>query len=172
MLGSSNYGAQLAAFFGLPYCFAYFFNDGAGAQQALDIYRETYKPNALNPKPHAAITVWALAAETQAEADYHYQPRALQRLLYERGQFIAMPSPEAAAAFAVNDIERAGMARRKEIALCGTAPDVVARIKVLAERMDVDEIAITTSAYDSTVRQKSYMLLAREFGLNQTQRAA
>jgi luciferase family oxidoreductase group 1 len=172
VLGSSNYGAQLAAFFGLPYCFAYFFNDGAGAQQALDIYRETYKPNALNPKPHAAITVWALAAETQAEADYHYQPRALQRLLCERGQFIAMPSPEAAAAFAVNDIERAGMARRKENALCGTAPDVAARIKILAAQMGVDEMVITTSAYDSAARAKSYTLLAREFGLNQTQRAA
>src|ERR1700733_1607978 len=39
ILGSSDYGAQLAAYFGLPYCFAYFFSDGYGAEQALDIYR-------------------------------------------------------------------------------------------------------------------------------------
>src|SRR5271167_2744591 len=42
VLGSSNYGAQVAAFFGLPYCFAYFFSDGAGAQQALDIYHASF----------------------------------------------------------------------------------------------------------------------------------
>lgn len=172
ILGSSNYGAQLAAFFGLPYCFAYFFSDGAGAQQALDIYRETYRPSAQWPQPHAAITVWAFAADTQEEADYHYQSRAIARLMRDRGQFIALPSPEDAEAFAVSDIERGHIARVKERALSGTASDVAARLRALAAQTGVAEMAITTTAYDTEARRNSYTLLAREFALGQAQLAA
>jgi luciferase family oxidoreductase group 1 len=172
ILGSSNYGAQLAAFFGLPYCFAYFFSDGAGAQQALDIYRETYRPSALWPQPHAAITVWAFAADTQGEADYHYQSRAIARLMRDRGQFIALPSPEEAAVFPVSDIERAHIARVKERALSGTASDIAARLRALAAQTGVAEMAITTTAYDTEARRHSYTLLAREFALDQSQLAA
>ncbi len=46
VLGSSDYGAQVAAHFGLPYCFAHFITDGAGAAEALALYRELYKPSA------------------------------------------------------------------------------------------------------------------------------
>jgi luciferase family oxidoreductase group 1 len=172
ILGSSNYGAQVAAFFGLPYCFAYFFSDGAGAEQALNIYRETFRPSALYPAPHAAITVWAFAADSQAEADYHYQSRAIARLMRDRGQFIPLPSPDEAASFEMTEIERAHMARVKERALSGTAPDVAARLRGLAAEMGVAEIAVTTTAYDPEARRKSYTLLAREFGLDISKLAA
>ncbi len=172
MLGSSDYGAQVGAYFGLPYCFAYFFSDGRGAKQALDIYRETYQPSELNPKPHFAITVWALAADTQEEADYAYKSRAISMMMFERGQYIAMPSPEAAVEFSMSEMERARMAQRREVALCGTAADVAARLRRLAAEMAVDEVVITTSAYDPAVRQKSYTLLAREFGLGEVRLAA
>jgi luciferase family oxidoreductase group 1 len=45
ILGSSDYGAQLAAYLGLPYAFAFFFNDGAGVDQALELYRRNYRPS-------------------------------------------------------------------------------------------------------------------------------
>ncbi len=78
MLGSSNYGAQAAAYFGLPYCFAYFFSDGAGAQEALDLYHANFRPSEHLAAPHSPVTVWAFAGETQAEADYILPvPRAL-----------------------------------------------------------------------------------------------
>ncbi|MFO1427406.1 MAG: hypothetical protein U1F11_10655 [Steroidobacteraceae bacterium] len=44
ILGSSDYGAQLAAHFGLPYAYAYFFDDGRGVERALALYRERYQP--------------------------------------------------------------------------------------------------------------------------------
>jgi luciferase family oxidoreductase group 1 len=172
VLGSSDYGAQVAAFFGLPYCFAYFFSDGQGAEQALNIYRQTYRPSARHPKPNAAITVWAFAGETQEEADFYYQSRALARLMRDRGQYIALPSPQTAAAFPVTDIERAQMARVKERAFSGTAADVASRIRTLAKSLQVDELAITTTAYDPAARRRSYTLLAREFGLVSAQIAA
>jgi alkanesulfonate monooxygenase SsuD/methylene tetrahydromethanopterin reductase-like flavin-dependent oxidoreductase (luciferase family) len=64
MLGSSDYGAQLAAHLGLPYAFAWFITDGQGAPQALQIYRQSFKPSASLSKPHATLCVWALAADT------------------------------------------------------------------------------------------------------------
>ena len=65
ILGSSDYGAQVAAYFGLPFCFAHFITDGRGVDQALAIYREGYRPSARHPGPHAALCVWAMAAETR-----------------------------------------------------------------------------------------------------------
>jgi luciferase family oxidoreductase group 1 len=172
VLGSSNYGAQVAAFFGLPYCYAYFFNDGQGARQALDIYRETYRPSELNPKPHSAVTVWAFAGETQEEADFYYQSRAIARLMRDRGHYIPLPSPTTAASFELSELERAQMARVKEKALSGTAADVAQRLRALAAELGIDELAITTTAYDPAARQNSYTLLAREFALGQAKIAA
>ena len=68
ILGSSAYGAQLAAHFGLPYAFAYFFSEGAGVDEALALYRRNYRPSDRYPKSCATICVWALAADTQNEA--------------------------------------------------------------------------------------------------------
>ena len=51
ILGSSMYGAQVAAYFGMPYAFAWFFTDGQGGKQALDIYREQYRPSHRHPEP-------------------------------------------------------------------------------------------------------------------------
>src|SRR6202020_3030352 len=67
ILGSSDYGAQVAAYFGLPFCFAQFITEGAGLDQAFALYREGYRPSAEHPEPHGAICVWACAAETAAE---------------------------------------------------------------------------------------------------------
>ncbi|MDE8345878.1 MAG: LLM class flavin-dependent oxidoreductase [Acidocella sp.] len=171
VLGSSDYGAQLAAWFGLPYCYAYFFNDGAGAQQALDLYRDNFKPSAHLAAPHAAITVWAYAGASEAEADYVYQSRAIARLMRDRGRFIALPSPEDAAAFEVSAHERLQMDRVKALAICGTAPDVTARLRALAAQTGVAEMAITTTAYDPAQRLASYARLAHEFALARPERA-
>ncbi|MDD2796077.1 LLM class flavin-dependent oxidoreductase [Acidocella sp.] len=162
ILGSSNYGAQLAAHFGLPYCYAYFFTDGQGAQEALDIYRENFKPSELLAAPHAAITVWAFAADTQEAADYFYQSRAVFSVLRDQGKFTAQLSPEEAAAFPYTDEQRARAARRKERAFTGTARDVAARLRALAAESGIAELVITTTAYDPAARQRSYELLARE----------
>jgi len=71
MLGSSDYGAQLGAELGLPYAFAYFFTDGVGAEQALQLYRHLYKPSERHPKAHPTMCVWALIADSEEEAWTH-----------------------------------------------------------------------------------------------------
>ena len=85
ILGSSDYGAQLAAHFGLPYAFAYFFTDGQGAEQALALYRRLYQPSERYPEPIATLCIWALAAATDDEAAYHALSRDRWRIDRARG---------------------------------------------------------------------------------------
>jgi luciferase family oxidoreductase group 1 len=165
ILGSSDYGAQVAAHFGLPYCFAHFITDGHGAEQALAVYREGYRPSPRHPEPHAAICVWAMAAETREAAAWHFQSREMWRLGRDRGVYTALPSPEAAAAHPYSDVEKARIDRLRQRALFGTADVVGDRLRALAAEHRVNEIAILTTLHDPEVRRRSYALLAREFGL-------
>ena len=165
MLGSSDYGAQVAAHFGLPYAFAWFFTDGLGGQRAIDLYRELYKPSVRHPEPRAGLCVWALAADTEAEAQRLFTSRAIWRLHRDRGHFLAFETPEAAAAqpLSVADARRVEELRRESFV--GTGPDVARRIRELAEEVGVEEMAIVTWTHDETARRRSYALLAEAFGL-------
>jgi luciferase family oxidoreductase group 1 len=166
MLGSSNYGAQVAAHFGLPYAFAWFFTNGRGGPEALQIYRQHYQPSARWPEPHAGLCVWALCADTDEEAEFLYASRARTQLLRERGVWMPIDPPEKALAYPYTDAERAKLAEYRERAMIGTAPKVAAQLRALAEDQGVAEIAVVTWMYDEAKRRRSYELLAREFGLN------
>lgn len=165
ILGSSNYGAQVAAHFGLPYSFAWFFTDGRGGQEALEIYRSHYRPSARHPEPNAGICVWALAAESEEEAQHHYSSRAHWQLHRDRGVFLPLDPPEVALSQDYTAAEEARIAELRRSALVGTAPDVAGRINDLAARLGIDELAIVTWTHDERVRHDSYALLARELGL-------
>jgi luciferase family oxidoreductase group 1 len=164
MLGSSDYGAQVAAHFGLPYAFAWFFSDGAGGAQALEIYRSLYKPSTQRPEPHTALCVWVLAADSEEEAVYHFSSRARFRLQRERGIFAPLETPEAALAHTYTEAETARMAQFRSNAFVGTAAQVCERIDELAKRLNVQEMAVVTWATDEAVRHKSYRLLAETMG--------
>src|SRR5215468_8488477 len=94
ILGSSDYGAQLAAHFGLPYAFAYFFSDGRGVEEALALYRRNYRPGERFPRPIATICVWALAADTEGEARRLLKTREYWRVGFERGLRQPLMAPE------------------------------------------------------------------------------
>jgi len=165
VLGSSDYGAQVAAYFGLPFCFAHFISDGSGAEQALSIYRQTYRPSDRHPEPYGAVCVWAMTAATQAEAEHLILSRALSRLWRDQGIFAALPSPQEALEKTYSDAERARLERIKDRAIWGT-PDVVGtRLRELAATCGVSDVAVLTTLHDPEARRQSYTLLAREFGL-------
>src|ERR1700681_4236687 len=121
ILGSSDYGAQLAAHFGLPYAFAYFFSEGRGVEQALEIYRDSYRPSPRYPNPQATICVWALAADTEAEARRQLMTREFWRVGFEQGLRMPLISPEEAAAHPYTREERATIDALRQRALVGTA---------------------------------------------------
>jgi len=166
MLGSSDYGAQVAAHFGLPYAFAWFFADGAAGAQAMRIYQSSYKPSARHPVPNSALCVFALCADTEEEATYHFQPRARFRLQRDRGIFEALESPEAAMAYDYSEADKFRMRQLQDACFVGTAESVKVRIEELADELNIQEMAIVTWAHDEPVRHRSYELLAQAFGLS------
>ncbi|WKB52500.1 LLM class flavin-dependent oxidoreductase [Eleftheria terrae] len=165
VLGSSDYGARLAAQYGLPYAFAYFFMDGLGVEQALGLYRALYQPSARHPKPQATVCVWALAADSEAEARHHALSRDRWRADRARGVLGPLQAPEliAAGGFSAEDAPTVEASRRK--AFVGDPRQVADKLRALAEELQLDELVINTWAHDPAVRRNSYRLLAREFDL-------
>jgi len=166
VLGSSDYGAQLAAHFGLPYAFAYFFADGQGVEQALDLYRTLYKPSERHPVPQPTICVWALAADTEAEAQHHALSRERWRIDRMRGALGPLKAPDEIAARGFSDEEKPVVEATRRKALVGTAAQVGAKMRALADSLGLDELVINTWAHDPAVRRRSYALLANELGLS------
>jgi luciferase family oxidoreductase group 1 len=166
ILGSSDYGAQLAAHFGLPYAYAYFFSDGKGVEDALRLYRENFRPSPQCPHSKATICIWALAADTDEEARRLLKSREYWRVGFEKGIRNALVSPDEAAGhdYTPADLERIDALRRK--AFVGTAGHVAQRLRDEAQRLDLDELVIVTWTFDPVARQRSYQLLAEAFSLS------
>lgn len=164
ILGSSEYGAQLAAYFGLPYAFAYFFSDGTGVEQALDIYRKNYRPSESYPKPICTICVWALAADTEEEALRQFKSR--ERAMIDRKQGIRMallPPDQASRPYSAHEVAMAEKLHRK--AIVGSREQAATRLRQLAKSLDLDELVVVTWTYDAAPRHRSYELLAEAFDL-------
>jgi luciferase family oxidoreductase group 1 len=165
ILGSSDYGAQLAAHFGLPYAFAYFFTDGQGAEMAMALYRQRFQPSERHPLPQATLCIWALAADSDEEAAHLALSRDRWRIDRQRGALGPLQSPDAIAERGFSEAELAMLAPMRGKAFVGTAASVGAKIRKLASDFELDEVVINTWAYDPAVRRRSYALLAQEFAL-------
>ena len=159
ILGSSDYGARLAAHLGLPYAFAYFFMDGQGVEQALSLYRSLYRPSARFPKPQATICVWALTAPTEAEARFHALSRERWRLDRERGLLRPLLPPSDIEAQGFSEMELARLTPMRQRAFVGNPEQVSERLRALASELQLDELVINTWAYDRQARRESYRLL-------------
>lgn len=171
VLGSSDYGAQLAAYFGLPYAFAYFFTDGRGVEQALALYRQHYRPSPRYPAPIATICVWALAADTEAEARRLAATREYWRIVdFERGRRGPLVSPQKAAAHPYSEAELARIAEMRAKAFVGNAEQVIEKIGLVARELALDEIVVNTWTFDAAARHRSYELLADAGGLRSRER--
>lgn len=165
VLGSSDYGAQLAAHLGLPYAFAYFFMDGQGVEQALHLYRTLYQPSARHAKPQATICVWALVAETDEQARHHALSRERWRLDRARGVLGPLLPPDEVARRGFTDAELPQLAPLRHKAFVGSPATVGRQLRSLAAALELDELVVNTWAFDPAVRRRSYALLAEEFNL-------
>jgi luciferase family oxidoreductase group 1 len=159
MLGSSDYGAQAAAHFGLPYCFADFISE-RGGEAVVSLYRTRFRPSARLAAPRAAVAVYALAARTDAAAWRLARSREIFRLRRAQGVFLPLPSGEAAAAHAFSAEEEARLARWRARALVGAPEMVAARIAETAAQHQAEEVAILTPCHDPEARRQSYALIA------------
>jgi luciferase family oxidoreductase group 1 len=171
ILGSSDYGAQVAGYFGLPYCFAHFFTDGGASEQAIAVYRESFEPKPDTPgrlsAPHPALGVYCLVADTEAEAKRLFRSRELWRLKRDRGLYLPLPSVAEAEEHAYSDLELARIERMRAEAMIGTPEQVKAKLEALsAAHGGIAEFAVITHCHDAQARRRSYALLAEVFGLS------
>lgn len=165
VLGTSNYGAQVAAHFGLPYCFAHFITDGAGAEQAISLYRSAFRTNDRFPEPVASVCVWALAADTMEEAEHQFTSRAYARLMRDRGMRRPIDPPDAPPPYELTEFDHRALKDIRKTHIIGDAATVKAQLEELAGELGLSELVVLTWAHDVSVRQRSYELLADAFDL-------
>lgn len=161
ILGSSDYGARLAARMGLPFAFAYHFaGTGGGGDVALNIYRSLFEPSESLDTPYPMIGVTALAAETDEEAEFQAAAGALSMLLQRTRRARPIPTPEEAAAFPYTTEDREALRTQRSTEVVGTPESVVDRLRSLAQRFGVVEIMITTRVHSGDTRLRSFELIA------------
>ncbi len=161
VLGSSDFGAQLAAYFGLPYCFAHFITDGRGSEEAMALYRDGFRPHPGRLQaPHGAVAVFALTAATEAEAFRLFKSRELWRLSRDRGIFPPLPSVEEAEAYDYSEEEKLRLEGMRRRAIVGAPEQVVAKLRDVAALHGAAEVAVLTPCHEPIARQSSFRLLA------------
>jgi luciferase family oxidoreductase group 1 len=170
LLGSSDESAMYAAHLGLPFSFAHFIND-QGGPEVMRAYRERFRPSPEHPSPQGSVAVFALCAETEAEAQRLAKSRDLFIVRLYTGRMAPYPSVDEAEAHPYTPHELAivrGVRRRTVVG----APDAVREQLVhLAAEYGVDELVIVTITHDPKARLHSYELLARAFDLERREEA-
>lgn len=160
LLGSSLFGAQLAAMLGLPFAFASHFAPDM-LMQALDLYRSGFRPSAQLAKPYAMVVANVVAAETDEAARYQLTSvqQAMTNLL--RGTPGPMPPP-------IDDIEsywspaeKAGAQRMLRYAVAGSAATVENQLQRFIEDTQADELMVTTHIYDPAIARRSLEITAQ-----------
>ncbi|MBP6899869.1 MAG: LLM class flavin-dependent oxidoreductase [Burkholderiaceae bacterium] len=161
ILGSSLYGAQLAAWLGLPYAFASHFAPEL-LVQAVDTYKRLYRPSPRWPEPHAMVGVNVIAAPSDDEAAYLATSFQQRFLAMQRGVRGPLPRPMDPAEFAQlgTPAERAGAARMWACSAIGAADTVRAQLARIVEASGADELIVTAGIHDHGARVRSYRLLA------------
>ncbi len=164
ILGSSLYGAQLAAALGLPYAFASHFAPDA-MEEALAIYRRQFKPSKQLAKPHAMVGVNIVAAATDAEAKRLFTSHQQSFANLRRGQ----PGPQQPP---IADIDAYWSPAEKEMAqrmlacsIVGSPETVRFGLERFAAFTGADELMVVSAIFDPAARQHSYRILAEVAGL-------
>ena len=161
ILGSSLYGAQLAAYLGMPFAFASHFAPDA-LDQALAIYRSTYRPSTNWPKPHAMVGVNIVVADTDDLAAHAFTSLQLRFLGMQRGQRGPLPRPIAPAELETlcNGREKAAVQRMLAASACGSPASVRQQVQAILDRTRADELIVACAVHDHAARLHSYGLLA------------
>jgi luciferase family oxidoreductase group 1 len=164
ILGSSLFGAQLAAALGLPYAFASHFAP-ADLTPALAIYRENFRPSAQLDKPYAMVGANVIVADSDAEAKRLFtSPQQAFTNLFRgtRGQLLPP----------IDDIERywaphekAQAQRMLECSFVGSSDTVRSGLSHFVADTGADEVIVAAAIYDHAARLRSYELLAEAFDL-------
>ena len=159
ILGSSLYGAQLAAMLGLPYAFASHFAPEA-LMQAIQVYRETFKPSAQLDRPYVMVGTTIVAADTEDEARYLFTTPQQQFVNMFRGTRGRLRPPIDDIEALWTPMEKMRVSAMLACAFHGTADGVAEQLAPFIEQTGADELMIACSIYDHGARIHTYEILA------------
>jgi luciferase family oxidoreductase group 1 len=159
ILGSSLFGAQLAAALGLPFAFASHFAP-AQLMQAVEIYRRLFKPSPTLARPYVMLGVNIICAETDEEA--RLLATSLQQVFVQlrRGRPGPLPPPVDDFERQLSPQERAGLQETFACAFIGSPTTVRHGLKEFLARTHADELMVTSHIHDHQARLKSFALAA------------
>lgn len=163
MLASTDEGARIAAHFSLPFSFAHFISPDL-VESACRVYRERFISSPEVPEPVVTLGVFALCADTRAEAEELALCRDLWRLKVERGLFEPYPSVAEARDFEYTEADKARMAERHQHQILGTKDEVAEQLSSLAERVGAQELMVISIAHEFERRVRGYELLMDGMG--------
>jgi luciferase family oxidoreductase group 1 len=160
ILGSSLFGASLAAALGLPFAFASHFAPDA-LLPALQIYRTRFKPSRQLQQPHAMVAANIIAADSDAEGRYLFSSLQQAFLRLRRGEPGPLPLPVESIEAITSDAERAGLAQALECSFVGSPATVAQGLRAFLERTGADELIISGHIHDHQARLRSFELAAQ-----------
>tara|TARA_R110002073_G_scaffold225022_5_gene385363 strand:- start:60595 stop:61590 length:996 start_codon:yes stop_codon:yes gene_type:complete len=163
ILGSSTFGAQLAAELGLPYAFASHFAPGA-LPIARKLYQQRFKPSAYLEKPRFMLAVNVFAAATDAEGKYLKSSMQLAFANLQKGQPGPLPRPIDDVEGAIGSALHAGVDEALAVSATGSPDSVRATLSALIGQYEPDELILTGQIHDHQARVRSFEIAAEILG--------
>lgn len=159
ILGSSLFGAQLAAALGLPFAFASHFAPDH-LERALALYRQHFQPSTVLEKPYAMAAIGVVAADTDAEAARLFTSLQQSFVWLHRGKPLPLPPPVDNMNELWNRAERGLVHHAFREAVVGSPATVRRGLEAFLERTRVDELMVTAAIFDRKAHLWSYKLIA------------
>jgi len=159
ILGSSTFGAQLAAHLGLPYAFASHFAPG-DLMSAIRIYRETFRPSARLAEPYVMLGFNVFAAETDEAARLLFTSVQQAFVNLRTGRPGKLPPPQEGYAERLDPSARAMIDQALSCSAVGGPATVRDQVRAFVERTGADELMITSQIWDHRARVRSLEILA------------
>lgn len=155
ILGSSLYGAQLAAELGLPYAFASHFAP-AMLLEAAELYRSRFRPSAKLERPYFMLGVNIIAADIDAEARRLFTSLQQAFVNIRRGRPAPLPPPVSVDALALTPMDELGLAQMLSYSIVGASEVVKRGLEEVVAQTAADEIIVASQIYDHGARLHSY----------------
>jgi luciferase family oxidoreductase group 1 len=159
ILGSSTFGAQLAAALGLPYAFASHFAPGQ-MMQAIEIYRAHFRPSEQLDRPYVMLGFNVFAADTDEEARLLFTSLQQAFVNLRSGRPGRLPPPVADYENRLGPAERAMIAQALSSSAIGSPDTVTREMDAFVSRTGADELIVTSQIFDHAARLRSYEIVA------------
>lgn len=159
LLGSSLYGAQLAAFLGLPYAFASHFAP-AMLEDALSIYRTSFQPSDTLSQPYVVVAAGVCAADTDPEAEFLRSSQLLAFSNLRTGKPGKLPYPTDDVASKIPPTVFAQVKQAMSCSATGSPKTIEAQLRAIIDKHQPDELMVTGMIHDHTARVRSFEIAA------------